>query len=187
MVIAELAFAREVPENVVLGQELRKILVATHDRRRPTYAAPVLDECADQVIGLIQGIGTVHQSQRADEAPALRELSFQFLRRRFTIRLVLRVDAGTKGRRQAFIERDGDVLGIDLLDKVAQEPGKAIERVDGVAVGVDYVVGHRIISPEYVYAGVDQVLHRRSIAEPRNVRCVRDIPRPHVHYLQRLI
>ena len=170
MIVAELALAREVPEDVVPREQLGEVLVAAHDGGWPAGPAAVLDERADEIVGFIQGVGAVHQAERAHEAPALPELALEVLGRRIAVGLVLGIDTGAEGRREALIERHGDVLRVHLLDEVAEKAGKTVERVDRVAVRVGNVIGHRVIGPEHVDAGIDQVLHRRSIAEARNVR-----------------
>ena len=119
----------------------------------------MLDERADQVIGLVPRAAPLHDAQRSRIAAALLELPLELWRRGVPVRLVLRVDLGTKRRRQALVEEHGDMLGIDLLDEVAEEPAVAVQRVDRVPVPIDHIVGHRIVGPEHVHAGVDEVLH----------------------------
>ena len=100
-----------------------------------------------------------HQAECAREAAALRELAFQFRWSGFAIRLVLGIDLGAKRGRQAFIEQDRDAFGPDLLHEVAEKPAEAVQRINGIAGVVDHVVGQRIVGPEYIDTGIDEVLH----------------------------
>ncbi len=119
----------------------------------------MFDERADQVVGLVLRAPPFQHAECARVPAALLKLPLQLFGSGLAIGLVVRIDLRTKRRRQAFIEQHRDVLGIDLLHEVAEKAAVAVQRVDGIAVAIDHVVGHRIVRAEDVHTCIYQILH----------------------------
>ena len=85
----------------------------------------------------------MRHAERGADLAAQRELPLQLERRGLAVRLVLRVDLVAIAHLEAFVERHGDVPRRFLLEQLGQEARKAEHGVDGVAVAVDDLDGHR--------------------------------------------
>ena len=126
LLVAQFAFAREVPEYILFRQELRQVLVATDDRRRTSVGTTVLNERADQVIGFVSRARALHHAERPHKAAALLELTLELFWRRVTIRLVLGIDLRAKRLRKALVKKHGNVFWRHLFHEVAHEATETI-------------------------------------------------------------
>jgi hypothetical protein len=99
---------------------------------------------------------------RAELATAL-ELQREVRGRGLAVRLVRRKDAVAERCGEALVERHGHVLGPCPLQQVPEEAGKAVQRMDRIAVAVPHVRGERVVGTEHVDGGVDQVDHSREM------------------------
>ena len=124
---------------------------------------------ADDVVRLVRRAAELGEPEQAAELAAQRELALQLRRRRLAIRLVRGVDRIPERARQAFVERDRDVLRLRFLEQVAEKAAEAVQRIDRLAVAVRHLEAHGIVGPEDEIARVDQVYRGRC----RALHCVK--------------
>ena len=112
---------------------------------------------ADDVVGFVRRAAELRDAEQPAELAAERELALELRRRRLAVLLVRREDLVPERARQRFVEGDRDVLGLRLLEQVAEEAAEAVKRIDRLAVAIGHLEADRIVGAEDEVARVDQV------------------------------
>ena len=140
-----------------LTDQLPEILVGRDDDRRTIMSSERTDRAADQIVGLVAGVGEHGQAQRRGYLLAIGELADQLGGRQFAIGLVVRIDRIAKGTGQRFIEADRRMGRFGAFEEIQQEAGKAMHGIDRMAIDIGEIGRNRMPGAEHVKAGVNQI------------------------------
>ena len=117
----------------VVGHQLEHVQVAGHDGGVEAAPLGVHGDRADDVVGLVAGQLVDGDAQRLDDLADLRELVAEVVRHPLAGGLVLGVLLVPEGR-PLEVERDRDVVRLDVRDPAQDDAAEAEDRVDELAL-----------------------------------------------------